>query len=140
MKKYVLLFLPLFIVFLNCEAQTLQFSRVLLVGSTLETVPAAKVWKLESVMSLSNLVPSTGTSDNTYYTISKIIEVNGQAVVISRSSRYTQNYSRYNSESTTDVGIGEVTELPLWLPAGTTLRAGTNAYNISVIEFDIITP
>jgi hypothetical protein len=116
----------------------LQFSRVLLVDAGLQTVPANAVWKIESVMTTNNMVPPAGTTDNTYYTISKIIEVNGNQVIISRACRYTENNSRYNSESTTDIGVENVTELPLWLPVGTTLKTGTNASFISVIEFNIV--
>jgi hypothetical protein len=117
---------------------SLQFSRVLLVDNNIQSVPANTVWKVESVMSVSTLVPSTGTSDNSYYTISKTIEVNGSLIIVSRASRYTENNSRYNSEATTDIGIDHVTELPLWLPAGTTLRTGSNAIYVSVIEFNIV--
>jgi hypothetical protein len=136
----VLLFLVVWMIFpANTKAQgTLQFNRVILVDNNLQTVPVSKVWKVESVMSVNTLIPAAGTTDNTYYTITKIIEVNTNQVVISRASRYTENSSRYNSESTTDIGIGQVTELPLWLPQGTTLKTGTNALYISVIEFNIV--
>jgi len=59
-------------------------------------------------------------------------------VYISRASRYTENSQRYASESTTGIPIGQTTELPIWLPAGTTLKAGSNALYVNVIEFDII--
>lgn len=139
MKKSVILIVLFFAAFIT-NAQTLQFSQVKLVGSVMETVPAGKVWKVESVMSTSTMVPSTGTLDNTYYSVSKIVEINGQNIVISRASRYTQSNSRYNSESTTDVSVSNVTELPLWLPAGTTLRASTNATSVSIIEFNVVQP
>ncbi|MEI6766617.1 MAG: hypothetical protein WCM76_13370 [Bacteroidota bacterium] len=126
--------------FAEAQNYTLHFSQVKLIGSTLATVPSGSVWKVESVMSTDVLVPSSGISDNSYYTIFKSIEVNGSAVVINRASRWAENYSRYNSEAATDIGIGQVTELPLWLPAGTTLKTGTNALYISVIEFNLVTP
>ena len=141
MKTKSALFTPLLLLlalFAGAQNYTLAFSKVKLIGTTVETVPVGKVWKIESVMSTDVLVPPVGISDNSYYTTYKSIEVNGNAVVINRATRWSENYSRYNSEATTDIGIGQVTELPMWLPVGTTLKTGTNALYISVIEFNIV--
>jgi hypothetical protein len=103
----------------------LEFSQVKLVGSTQETVPAGKIWKLESALSTSSLTISTGTTSPQNETTNIII--NGTNIVIKSSWG-----SSYASSAL------EPTDLPIWLPAGTTLRAGTNVFRISVIEFNVI--
>ena len=91
------------------QAQTLQFSRVLLVSSV-QTVPANKVWKVESVM------PINQTS------IYHQIVVNSTTIIVG-----TTNYSGswFNA-------------FPMWLPSGTTLAAGSTVFQISVIEFTVV--
>lgn len=111
----------------------LQFNQVKLV-STQETVPAGKVWKVESV--IYNIAPTaTGyqsgagsCSSNSYE--STAIEVAG---VPTKVGQGTQPASYSNLVYTHSYTI-----LPLWLPAGTNLSGGTCLNKISVIEFNII--
>lgn len=93
----------------NIHGQTLQFSQVLLVSST-QTVPANKVWKVESVM------PINQTS------IYHQIVVNSTTIIVG-----TTNYSGSWFHA-----------FPMWLPAGTTLATGTTVFRISVVEFTIV--
>lgn len=106
-------------------AQTLSFSQAKLVTQT-ETVPAGKVWKVVSVLSNNNL---SGNSSS--YVVSNVaIAVNGQNTII--KSRMAMRES--------DMAAADgmtVTDLPLWLPAGTSLGLNTNATGISVLEFTV---
>jgi hypothetical protein len=103
----------------------LEFNQVKLVGSTTETVPAGKIWKIESALSSSSLSISTGTTSTQNVTTN--IVINGTNVVVKSSWG-----SSYASSAL------ETTDLPIWLPAGTTLQAGNNVFRISVIEFNIV--
>ena len=103
----------------------LEFNQVKLVGTTNETVPAGKIWKIESALSSSSLNISTGTTSTQNVTTN--IVINGTNVVVKSSWG-----SSYASSAL------ETTDLPIWLPAGTTLQAGNNVFRISVIEFNIV--
>jgi hypothetical protein len=103
----------------------LEFNQVKLVGSTTETVPAGKIWKIESALSSSSLSISTGTTSTQNVTTN--IVINGTNVVVKSSWG-----SSYASSAI------ETTDLPIWLPAGTTLQSGNNVFRISVIEFNIV--
>lgn len=94
------------------NSQTLQFSRVLLVSTT-QTVPANKVWKVESVVPYSQ-----------NYVWHEVV-VNS---LISMVGHVNQ------------VGTGDVwfNTFPMWLPAGTTLAAGQKVNYVSVIEFTVV--
>lgn len=63
---------------LGLKAQTLQFSQIKLVGNV-ETVPANKVWKIESVLSGEHRLPTSGTN---FPTLSRFIKVNGSDVCV----------------------------------------------------------
>ena len=111
MRAFLLIALWFSLVSINktVQAQTLQFSQVLLVSTT-QTVPANKVWKVESVM------PINQTS------IYHQIVVNSNTIIVG-----TTNYSGswFNA-------------FPMWLPAGTTLAAGSTVFRVSVIEFTVV--
>jgi hypothetical protein len=111
----------------------LQFNQVKLV-TTLETVPAGKVWKVESV--IYNIAPTAtgyqsgaGSCNSSSYE-STAIEVAG---VPTKVGQGTQPASYSNLVYTHSYSI-----LPLWLPAGTSLSGGACLNKISVIEFNII--
>ncbi len=106
------------------SAQSLQFSRVMLV-TNLQTVPAGKVWKVESAMLTGNLGINTGTTS--YQTQSAIIRVDGQNINLMHT--FGNSYG---------VQFQELTRLPMWLPAGTTLEPSTNIGKISIIEFTVV--
>ena len=96
----------------------LEFNQVKLVGT-------GKIWKIESALSSSSLNISTGTTSTQNVTTN--IVINGTNVVVKSSWG-----SSYASSAL------ETTDLPIWLPAGTTLQAGNNVFRISVIEFNIV--
>jgi hypothetical protein len=102
----------------------LEFSQVKLVGIQ-ETIPTGKVWKVESVLNNSTLQINTGTSSSQNNATS--ILVNGTSVLI--TTTWGSSYATSSVQST---------QLPIWLPSGTTLAAGQNVYRISIVEFNQI--
>jgi hypothetical protein len=106
---------------------TLQFNRVLLLDHSQSpyTVPAGKVWKVESALFSSSLGISVGTSSAQNSAAS--ILINGGSVFFA---------STWGSSNATSAVT--LTSLPIWLPAGTTLAPSTNVSNLSVIEFNEI--
>lgn len=111
----------------------LQFNQVKLV-TTLETVPAGKVWKVESV--IYNIAPTAtgyqsgaGSCNSTSYE-STAIEVAGVPTKVGQGTQPASYSSLIYTHS--------YTILPLWLPTGTSLSGGTCLNKVSVIEFNII--
>jgi hypothetical protein len=131
MKTIVLLILSA----MGCYSQSLQFSQIKIVTTT-ETVPTGKVWKCTSVLA-SGTMSTTSTSSTTS---SKQILINGNIVPISgRSYRFNgTTSSNSTSTRTSDQSYGQYTEMPIWLPAGSSLSPSTGSSGISVIEFDVI--
>ena len=112
----------------------LQFNQVKLV-TTLQTVPANKVWKVESVIFP---IPaddppfvssgSTGCSFNTRRNYA--ISIDGTLTKVGHlASGYANSSWDYYFMTTS---------LPVWLPAGATLSGGPCNNKISVIEFNIV--
>jgi hypothetical protein len=99
----------------NCYSQTLQFSQVLLIGSNAQTVPAGKVWKVETAL------PSI-LNQNAERQLSIIIDNN--TVGIGGSINWGSNLNILNQA--------------FWLPSGTTLAAGQSVFRVSVIEFTVL--
>ena len=104
---------------------SLQFNKIKLVTTT-ETVPAGKVWKVESALG-----PAIGAncSNNPMHTL----VVNSWTVNVGTSGNLS-----YNNYCGGWQGIGIVTSLPIWLPENTTLAAGSNVNAVSVIEFNVV--
>jgi hypothetical protein len=113
---------------------SLQFNQVKLV-TTAQTVPANKVWKVESVIFP---IPaddppfvnsgSTGCSFNTRRNYA--ISIDGTLTKVGNlASAFTNGSWEYFFMTTT---------LPVWLPAGATLSGGPCNNKISVIEFNIV--
>ena len=117
----------------------LQFSQIKLV-STLETVPVGKVWKVESAVFMGGSPICVGTGPNaacgpgnmssTGFVADMLFQVNGQTNYL-----YTNLGQPGSSASYASQGYSP---FPLWLPASTTLAAGTNMRYLSVLEFNII--
>ena len=107
------------------KTQSLAFSRVINVGAAEDTVPAGKVWKVESAMASNDLQIQTNTTS--HQSKSVVISVNGASVYV--KSTWGSSYGN---------GMLETTSLPIWLPAGQRLRASTYCAGISVIEFTIV--
>jgi hypothetical protein len=137
---------------ISCFAQgNLQLNQVKLV-TTVETVPVGKVWKIESALTGEERYPTSGT---TLASNSRFILVNGTSICVHEEHVATTGVG-FNGccgggfwmsnvgmavNSTTPVLVqvtAQPTKLPLWLPAGTTLAAGTKVSAISVLEFNII--
>jgi len=129
----------------------LQFNQVKLV-TTQETVPAGKVWKVESALSGEERYPTSGS---TLPSNSRFILVNGNSVCVHEEHVATtgvgfngccgggfwMNNVGMAVNSTTPVLVqvtAQPTKLPLWLPSGSTLSIGTKVSSISVVEFNIV--
>jgi hypothetical protein len=125
--KYIVLALAFIAVYFTGSTEmkgqsNLLFSRVVLVGQESQTVPEGTVWKVE------NMLPT------------RIFERGSAMMDIEKFEYYVNGQLRYfghvswsdgneNSASTATLGR------PFWLPAGTSLAAGENIGEISVIEF-----
>jgi len=112
---FLLLVAFVFPVASKLQSQTLQFSQVLLI-STVQTVPANKVWKIESFFPSQNF--NVGNNHSTAF------------ITI-------DNVSCYIGQTRSDAGMSYM-PLPAWIPAGTTVAAGQNIISISVIEFTVL--
>ena len=132
MRIILILFLVCSTCFLFAQGN-LQFNQVKLV-TALETVPAGKVWKVESVIynipqNATTYQTGSGACGPNYYENSAIV-VDGTPTKVGQgttalgysSGNYTHSY----------------TVLPIWLPAGATLSGGTCLNKISIIEFNIV--
>lgn len=119
MKKIFLVLTVMALTTFFATAQnSMEFSRVLLV-ETLDSVPQGKIWKVESVL----------LACNAFCTAS--IFVNGIQIYMAHMGNGAPGYNGL------EVSSWIPTKLPIWLPEGTTLQAGTNVQYISVIEFNI---
>jgi hypothetical protein len=117
------------------SAQTLSYSRVILVESAVQTVPAGHVWKVERAVSQSaNQVNTAGWASVPTPTATFTIQINGISINISEVNASTLAPFNTGQPSYTTTSIDQNT-FPLWLPPGTTLAAGNNVRYISVIEF-----
>ncbi len=129
-----LLFLGALLLHSGLHSQSLSFSQAKLVSQT-ETVPSGRVWKVVNILPSARLTTTTFSSGGS--TRDFIITINGQTVY------YLSAESRGNLNGNGQTGITSVTEsigeAPIWLPAGTTLAAGTNVHSVSVLEF-IVNP
>ncbi len=122
LKFMILLFL---FVYRNPESgysQSMNFSQVILITKgTTDTVPANKVWKIESYTAEGEIVGSSSPMT---------VQING-----------TTNYLAFNAKD----GNGAIYEAggsrgPLWLPAGTILAvnsANCGIELVSIIEFTV---
>jgi hypothetical protein len=107
---------------------TLSFSGAILVGTTLDTVPANKVWKVESYMqanvSLTNQTNGGGCSNPSW-----------------QSQFYINQYMYYNTawigNGISSFYQGNHIPFPFWLPAGTTLKTTCAGDYLSVLEFTV---
>jgi hypothetical protein len=127
MKKLYLFLVIIFFAGIKLHAQqNLQFNQVILVNTTAQTVPSGKVWKITGFMPSIGFRSTSGSTSPYEY----LIQVNGVNRVFGHGSYMNTSYgvafpiSNINSE--------------FWLPAGTTLAAGSNVGEISVIEFNIV--
>ena len=108
------------------QAQSLQFSQVLLVTSS-QTVPANKVWKVESYTPSAVYAIHSGTPQT------HAILVNNLSRIVGMTAGFNGNHS---SSSVHDAYSFK--SFPMWLPAGTTLAVSTGVSQLSVIEFTVV--
>jgi hypothetical protein len=94
-----------------CRAQNLQFSQALLFnGTTVQTVPAGKVWKIE------HQAQSYSSSGNGLYS----------SLVINGINWF------HNGTS------GSLPSGAIWLPAGATVAGWSQNTNYNILEFTIV--
>lgn len=143
--KRILTITAFFLAFgMMVQAQnTLEYSQAKIVTAE-ETVPAGKVWKVVSVFSSTNMVPLGGTTSASSAVYDKLsteksiliggneVFISGRRVTYAAYSLYSNGHGKSASES-----FGQYTEMPLWVPSGTTLAQGANCNGISVIEFNV---
>ena len=109
----------------------LQLNQVVLVSNTLQTVPAGKVWKVESYMQAGIAAPD-------------MIEVGGSCaysdrhhpMIVNGQTYFLINGSPGHWSSGTFLAASNI--LPMWLPAGATLRTACAKDVLSVIEFNLV--
>jgi len=119
MKKLLFILLTTFLSSgIYAQGNNLQFSQAILVESTSQTVPSGKVWKVVSVQR------------NTSANYNSSITINGTFIYVGGGYQdgVTQNQKVSNLGNT----------FPIWLPAGTTIKAGTGVEFLSVLEFNIV--
>ncbi|MBM3172091.1 MAG: hypothetical protein FJZ75_10850 [Bacteroidetes bacterium] len=145
----------------------LQFNQVLLVDSALRTVPANKAWKITAISGseyrLNECVDISANSNHELksarcgftqptasfignYSISLFL-VNGNRVINSIEGLPNSVTAWCNSNCTSSCATRDFTcankstnpnILPMWLPAGATLRSGGPNTWLSVLEFNIV--
>ena len=104
----------------------LQLNQVVLVSNTLQTVPAGKVWKVESYMQAGIAAPD-------------MIEVGGSCaysdrhhpMIVNGQTYFLINGSPGHGSSGTFLAASNI--LPMWLHAGATLRTACAKDVLSVI-------
>jgi hypothetical protein len=136
MKKLLVSVICLMAAIASNAQSNLQFDEVLLIDNTGSTVPTGKLWKVESVLSTSDLAASGGT--DTQQKTTRIV-VNSIQIILSQCSSWAGAGSGSNANPRPyGYTCHDVTKLPLWLPSGTSLAAGTNVDRISVLEFTLV--
>ncbi|MEY3048644.1 MAG: hypothetical protein RL365_682 [Bacteroidota bacterium] len=140
MKYLIILFLSLFLKEASAQGN-LQFNQAKIISNTdpPQTVPAGKVWKIESVFSDAGAdtyaVDGSGSTQS-FFTI------------CGAPSFYYHYYGRYLGINSIPLSFGihsagnQMTNLPIWVPAGSTICTCTSATfcarGYSVIEFNIV--
>lgn len=168
MKLGVFLLFFMALLSLGKAQGNLQFNQALLLDSALATVPANKVWKITAVSGSEyrlnecvdisansnhelksarcGFAPSTGTFIANY-SVSAFI-VNNKRIINSVEGFSPTSTTVYLSGNCTNSWTSSTFScanrattpniLPMWLPAGTTLRSGGPNTVLSVLEFNIV--
>jgi len=106
----------------------LQFNQIVTVGTTSLTVPAGKVWKVESYTESEvtfNSNYSSGCVNSNYH----------RPLVINN------NYYFFGNMATASSGANYITtgnKLPIWLKPGDQIRTVCSSDFASVIEFNVV--
>ncbi len=134
-----LLFSSFLMTFVVAQSQgNLQFNQAKLI-TTVQTVPAGKVWKVESY-AYNGGAAFAGTQSG-FYTNDGIYErtcinalmnymVNGNTIQIPVSLSRSSNSGL--------ISLDGLNLFPFWLPEGSSLAAGTNMSYLSVLEFNVV--
>lgn len=107
----------------------LQFNQIITVGTTSLTVPAGKVWKVESYTESEvtfNSNYSSGCVNSNYH----------RPLVINNN-----NYYFFGNMATASSGANYITtgnKLPIWLKPGDQIRTVCSSDFASVIEFNVV--
>jgi hypothetical protein len=130
--KHLILVPFLALIFSVAGAQgNLQFNQVLRIGTTPQTVPTGKVWKVVSFWQ-----SDTRLTQNFNTTTCGSTTNNSPFLINSVNYFYAKPYGWGSTTAFVTVG----NEFPLWLPAGETLNTLCTNDFLSVIEFNIVTP
>jgi hypothetical protein len=131
MTKYIFS-ICFFALSFGMQAQyNLQLNQVILVGNTTQTVPAGKVWKVESYMQSGITITEMtefGTACN--------FPGRHHPMIVNNQPYYLINGSPGHGSSGTYMAVGN--SLPMWLPANSTLRSACATDVISVLEFNLV--
>lgn len=129
MKKLLVSFIFVLGTFLTFSQGNLQFNQVLKVIDVDQTVPAGKVWKVESyhqqTVGISTNMPTTGCGD-----LSRPRPYYVDNVLYHHLNGIGNGNSSYASAATN--------EFPLWLKESQTLRTSCPGDFLSVLEFNIV--
>ena len=137
----IVTFISLFLCGLSYSQGNLQFNQVKIVSNTdpSQTVPAGKVWKIESVI-------SDGGQDS--YPVQTSGAVQSFFSACGVPAFYYLYYGKYLAINSMPISFGihssggVMSSLPLWVPAGSTICMCTSATfcarGYSVIEFNIV--
>ncbi len=109
----------------------LQLNQVLLVSNTLQTVPVGKVWKVESFMQAGIAAPDMIETGGTC-----ALSDRHHPMIVNGQSYYLINGSPGHGSSGVFLAVSNI--LPMWLPAGATLRTACAKDVISVIEYNLV--
>ena len=142
MKRLYIIIITILLYTSGFSQGNLQFNQVKLV-TTIETVPAGKVWKVENYLPSSQLAIDLNRPSNQATaggTKNFIMLVNSSQVflqtTITREVGRDDGYWNFTGYAT--ASDYKIFDAPIWLPASTTLAASTNVLSLSVIEFNII--
>lgn len=131
----IIALLGLLVWLFRADAQNLQFGKSKLIDTKTDTVPAGKVWKVESFMYSKSI--SDCPTNTIPVNITDSITVNGHKMAV-RAQRFVGTIVNYyvnaTAASSPEFIIWEQ-KTPMWLPAGTTIAAGRGVLYINVLEF-----
>ncbi len=123
--KYFFSFIIAGFSILSLAQGNLQFNQPIIITNQQQTVPAGKVWKIESYC------PSSAYQIHGGNPITFQMTINGLNQIVGISAGLNYNY---NSGSHAAV----FQSLPIWLPSGSTLVSGPGTSMISVLEFNLV--
>lgn len=131
MRSFQLILILVFIVQLNLASQNnLQFSQVVIVSETNQTVPTGKVWKIETYLQKQVVISNQG-SGNCTNTASWL-----RPFYIDESPYYSIIGIGYGAGNET-FRAAPANPFPIWLKSNQTIRTSCSGDILSVLEFNI---